>query len=237
MRLPVLDVGDAGPFPPAAELDAALAPPAETDEDAPLSPRAPVAALLRRALRGEDPARAVRAAGALDQNDVDVRDAERVMELLLPTGLRPGWPGSFERLRWIIGSAELPACLMYLLRARVTEPDVGHVCGAFHRISRADTIPALLWFERVEESDELRETGELSMRSAGRQRTCANARSPGSIATRAADPARRQGPTSRTVKTPDVHGAAHRLGPARPRPDPGRRALLLHGGASGREPT
>jgi hypothetical protein len=144
VRLPVLDVGPRTDVPSGADLDAVVGLPRE--EQVPV---------LRRGIWSKDGTLAVRSAASLDFMDLDARESERVMEVLLPEGLRPGSSVDFDRLRSIMGSSELAACMMYVVRERRTEPDRRDVYGNLHRIARAEHLPVLCWFERVEEPESL----------------------------------------------------------------------------------
>ena len=168
-RLPVLDVGAAGPFPTAEEVRKALAPPpphqddAEAEPDAAAQARAAAerVALLRRAIHAKDPAVAVPAAAALAETEVDVVEAERVMELVLPEGVREGSPVDFDTLRALVGTSEVPACVVYAARMRATSDPRSSIYGNFHRMTRADSLPFLAWFDRVEEPEVLEHVGEM----------------------------------------------------------------------------
>jgi hypothetical protein len=142
VRLPVLDVGREVKAPSLAEIEAL------GEEHAGRVPT------LRRGLWSRDPEIALRSAAGLTHDDLDATESERVMEVLLPEGQRLGCGVDFDELRSIIGSAELPACMMYLCRAR-RRAERDNAFGHFHRISRADEIPALLWFGRNEEREAL----------------------------------------------------------------------------------
>jgi len=154
-RLPVLDVGAPGPFPTAKDLDDVIVHAEQgwpgRDELEARIPRADVERVLRPALSSGDPAIAVRAAALLTENDVNVVEAERVMELTLPEGLRVGSPVDFDRMRSNLGSSELIACIEYAARAGRSAPGLRAVYADLHRIARPDVIPGLLTFDRTEE--------------------------------------------------------------------------------------
>jgi len=86
-----------------------------------------------------------------------------VTELLLCGGCRPGAPGDFDSYRDVLGSAELPAQMQYLVRARRTDGGKEHIFGENHRIARRENIPAFLWFERTEDDDSLSGVGSVYM--------------------------------------------------------------------------
>jgi HEAT repeat protein len=133
VRLPVLDCGDA---PPGKFLE----------------------------LRSKDPAVAIPCAAACEAEELDAWECERVMELLLCGGCRPEAPGDFDRrFRNVLGSAELPAQMQYLVRARRTDRGKEHIFSENHRIARRENIPALLWFARTEDADSLSGVGSLDM--------------------------------------------------------------------------
>jgi 3-methyladenine DNA glycosylase AlkC len=85
------------------------------------------------------------------------------MELLLCGGGRPSAPGNFHNYRNILGSAELPAQMQYLVRARRTEAGKERIFGENHRIARRENVPAFLWFERTEDDDALNGVGGVYM--------------------------------------------------------------------------
>lgn len=163
-RLPVLDVGATGPFPTAEEVHEVVTPAWRThDDDEAAAARAEAVRLerLRRAIWAKDPAIAVVAAAALEADDVDVVEAERVMELVLPEGVRDGSPVEFGSLRRLVGTNEVPACVVYAARMRATSDARSSIYGNFHRMSRAEMLPFLAWFDRVEEPEVLEHVGEL----------------------------------------------------------------------------
>jgi HEAT repeat protein len=150
VRLPVLDAGREVKSPTLAEVEAVVkGEPAE---------RVPV---LRRAMWSSDPRIALKGAAGLTYEDLDATESERAMEVLLPEGQRRGNEVDFDELRSIIGSSELPACMMYLTRASRCWPARASVFGHFHRIARADEIPALEWFGRNEEQEALQGWDEI----------------------------------------------------------------------------
>jgi HEAT repeat protein len=164
-RLPVLDVGATGPFPTAEEVHEVVTPAWRThDDDEAAAARAEAVRLerLRRAIWAKDPAIAVVAAAALKADDVDVVEAERVMELVLPEGVRDGSPVEFGSLRRLVGTNEVPACVVYAARMRATSDARSSIYGNFHRMSRAEMLPFLAWFDRVEPG--LEHVGELCNR-------------------------------------------------------------------------
>jgi HEAT repeat protein len=112
------------------------------------------------ALRSKDPEIAIPCAAAREAEELDAWESERVMELLLCGGCRPGAPGRFDDWRDILGSAELPAQMQYLVRARRAGGKEG-VFGENHRIARHENIPALLWFARTEDDDALNGVSEV----------------------------------------------------------------------------
>ncbi len=147
-RLPVLDAGT--PPDPLIKISGLA--------------KLPRLARIRRARRGlwsRDPAVALACAAALDYDEMDARECERAVELLLPEGLRSGSPIDFEKLRSYLGSTELGAFLEYFCRARATAPTRKSVYGALHRLPRSDDIPMLGHFRRSEDSIRLGGFGEL----------------------------------------------------------------------------
>jgi hypothetical protein len=56
------------------------------------------------------------AGAAVDETWVDVMEAERLIELLAPEGVREGSPVDFEKLRSVRGSNELVASIQYAIR-------------------------------------------------------------------------------------------------------------------------
>ncbi len=160
----MLDVGATGPFPTAEEVREVVTPAWRTyDDDEAAAARAEAVRLerLRRAIWAKDPAIAVVAAAALKADDVDVVEAERVMELVLPEGVRDGSPVEFGSLRRLVGTNEVPACVVYAARMRATSDARSSIYGNFHRMSRAEMLPFLAWFDRVEEPEVLEHVGEL----------------------------------------------------------------------------
>lgn len=160
MRLPVLDVGDPGPHPTALEVAAAITA-GLASPDAVATVAAERRALLRRALDSKDRTAAVPAAAALTYKEVDAVEAERVMELLLPEGLRHGSPVDFDELRSLLGTTEVPACILYAARSRRLSEHRATVYGQLHRLPRAETLPFLAWFEDAEEAEVRERVGEL----------------------------------------------------------------------------
>ncbi len=131
VRLPVIDCGDA---PPGRFME----------------------------LRSKDATVAIPCAAARDAEELDAWECERVLELLLGGGCRPDAPGDFDdRFRNILGSAELPAAMSYVVRARRTDPPKASFFAENHRIARRENIPALLWFRRTEDDDSLDGIGEV----------------------------------------------------------------------------
>jgi HEAT repeat protein len=112
-------------------------------------------------LRSKDPAVAIPCAAKREAQELDAWECERVMELLLSGGGRPDAHGDFDRYRDILGSAELPAQMQYLVRARRTAGGKQRIFGTNHRIARRENIPALLWFARTEDDDALNGVTEL----------------------------------------------------------------------------
>lgn len=164
VRLPVLDLGLPGPFPTAEELDAFSKKATSEQQAGRGTPELAVLAQLRlRALRSKDPTAALAAALALDYEDLDAADSERVMEVLLPEGFREGAGIDLDRVRETIGSSELPACLAYMSLVRRTDPALSSIFGNFHRTSRADSLPGIYWFQRNADPEVSVEDGELRM--------------------------------------------------------------------------
>jgi len=114
-------------------------------------------------LRSKDPTVAIPCAAARSYEELDAWESERVMELLLPGGCRAGAPGDFDEFRGILGSAELPAQMQYLVRARRTAMGKEYIFGQNHRIARRENIPAFLWFARTEDDASLTGVGQLYM--------------------------------------------------------------------------
>ena len=156
VRLPVLDVPSDVDVPDGDEVANALA-----------AEGGPEPALLRRAIWSRDPAVAVPAAKALQYEMVGARDSERAMELLLPEGLRKGLADKnnptvdFDNMRWILGSAEVPAFLAYFIHADLDVKTREYVCGNLHRLALPWHIPALYWFERNHGKDSVEGMEEL----------------------------------------------------------------------------
>ena len=115
----------------------------------------------RTGIWSSDPAVAIPAAGLLEFGQLDARASERVVELLLPEGLRPGTPADFNRLRWILGSSEVPAFFGYFVHAGATVERREHVCGNLHRLALPEHLPALAWVSRNFPEDQLEGWGEL----------------------------------------------------------------------------
>lgn len=154
-RLPVLDPGVSGDLPGPADVDRALARVVEeVDEDGDLvrTPEQDDAVLLR-AIWSKRADVAIRSAAALSYKVLDARHAERVMELILPEGARENAPGDFEAIRSIIGSTEVPAYLMYVLKAGLNDDQLESIGGNFHRMALPWHLPVLAWFRRTHGQD------------------------------------------------------------------------------------
>lgn len=151
-RLPVLDVGAHADTPATIDF-AALGDELDPDE----------VALLRRGIWSQDPEVSIAAAARLDYDQVDARESERVMELLLPEGQRRGGPADLDLLRSIIGSSEVPAFVQYVTRAARTSPPRGSIFSPLHRVMRAEHLPWLCYLERVEELDAIDDNGDMWM--------------------------------------------------------------------------
>ncbi len=164
--LPVLSTPRSSSAPSRAEVEAALAElAARGSEDAPRDASAALAGqeVLLRAIWSADAAVAARAANALPYTELDEAEAERVVQVLLPEGQRQDAGVDFGSLRKTLGSAELPSLLSYVTRATRTTPPRIDIYSNCHRISRADTLPALYYFGRVEEPEALQGWSDLWM--------------------------------------------------------------------------
>ena len=148
VRLPVLAVREAANVPAFAELES-------LDDTEPAQRRD----TLLRGIWSSDPSIAVRCASLLEYDELDAVQSERVMELILPEGLRRGSVVNFDRLRSTIGSSELCACMTYMVRARRTNPPRDVIFSGFHRIARAEHLSPLCWFRRSHESGALEGDG------------------------------------------------------------------------------
>jgi HEAT repeat protein len=149
VRMPVLDVGAKGPFPTRADLESLeRTVEAEREETGTSATEPRLSSGRRRALWAPDPEVSSYAARNLDYAELDARESERVMELLLPEGFRRGSGVDLDHVREIVGSSELPALLSFLMLSGPTSPPRGDVYGALHRTSRADNLPAIYWFHR-----------------------------------------------------------------------------------------
>ncbi len=158
-RLPVLDIGSSEPTPGPAELDAAIALREESEPED--EPDRPFDDTILRAIWSPRADIAIRAAAELGHEYLDARHAERVMELLLPEGGRRGAPGDFEKIRSIIGSAEVPAYLMYVFKAGLSEGRQESIGGNFHRLALPWHLPVLCWFTRTHDDEGQKHAGEL----------------------------------------------------------------------------
>jgi HEAT repeat protein len=117
--------------------------------------------LARKGLRSKDPAIAVPCAVELDYDMMNAWECERAVELVIADGFRKGNPFDFSCFRSYVGSNEVPACIQIMSYARDCSPPRSSIYGDLHRSARADTIPALLWFDRNEDAIRLDGISEL----------------------------------------------------------------------------
>ncbi|MEM8884606.1 MAG: HEAT repeat domain-containing protein [Planctomycetota bacterium] len=101
------------------------------------------------------------AAAPLTYDAMSPWECERLFELSIAEGFRPGQPIDFGNTRYALGSNELPALLEYLRYAPFTEPRRSSLFGDLHRSPRGENIPAILWFHRNEDWLRNEELGNL----------------------------------------------------------------------------
>ncbi|MEZ6194548.1 MAG: hypothetical protein R3F20_02305 [Planctomycetota bacterium] len=96
--------------------------------------------VLRAGLRLPDGRAALVCASALEAKYLDAWESERVVALCLPHAFTPGTPVDFgTRLRWIMGSADLPALFAAMPAGKPWSEKVW--LGKIHVIMRSDHAP------------------------------------------------------------------------------------------------
>ena len=142
-RLPVISVEAPGAVRPVTLAEVL----AEPDEDG--TEQAAYLDLLRDALWSHDQQTAIAAAVRLNEKQLDVLEAERVMELTVADAVREGSAVDFEHFRSILGSSELGAFLAFASRILPEKRDRRSTeYSQLHRIGRAEHMHLLHWHAR-----------------------------------------------------------------------------------------
>ena len=113
------------------------------------SERAEALAILRAGLRSSDPRVATSCAARLRMTDMDAWEAERAVELLLPTCFADDSEFRFGDLYDYLGSSEVAATIGYFVISGMPIGAVVEVAGMCHRIVRPDLLPFLRDLKRT----------------------------------------------------------------------------------------